>query len=107
MYLLVFPSGESLTRIFHKDRREKPENAVNARNSSKKTADILKYDGLVKRKKRHLHCTELLEVIPFPLSVARFFEVSAIYDTDKYFEDAFGSCNKAGMMFSGFVADRL
>jgi len=31
------------TRIFHKGRRERPENAMNARNSAKRSADILKY----------------------------------------------------------------
>jgi len=55
-----------LARIFHKGRRERPENAMDARNSVKRTADIL-----------------------------------------KYFEESFLRCNAAGMVFSGFAADRL
>ncbi len=36
-------NGLSLARIFHKGRRERSENAMDARNSAKRAADILKY----------------------------------------------------------------
>ncbi len=35
--------AKELARIFHKGRRERPEKAMNARNSVKRSADILKY----------------------------------------------------------------